>query len=353
MMEQSLRPVSGGAGPRSPANDHALIARLNARIDQALEGLIPRDRPYALLDFPHAPNVGDSLIWLGTLSWLRRHGYRDPCYTCSNLTFSPEQLRRRLGDGTIVLSGGGNFGDLYPTHERLRETVLEQFPDHPVVQLPQTIHFDSEKAMARARGPIVSHPRFSILVRGRESLRIVTEELGATARLCPDMAFALGPMKRPEGDHGEILWMRRRDKEAATGPLGPPPPGIRYVEWIKDWHTPLLSTHLFLARQLRHRRGLRPWLQGVLSQTYEPIARQRVERGCQTIGGGTFLITDRLHGHILALLMGIPHAVLDNAYGKVRHFYECWTSEATLARWCDSKEEALACAMAFTGGSPG
>lgn len=334
------------------AADRRLIQSLNRKIDEALEGLVPRDRPYALLDFPHAPNVGDSLIWLGTLAWFRRRGYGRPCYTSSNYTYSIDRLRAVIGEGTIVLSGGGNFGDLYPPHQALREAVLEAFPENPVVQLPQTIHFESGAALEQARATIESHPRVTVLVRDRESLELATQAFGVRARLCPDMAFCLETAERP-APRTPILWMRRQDKESASEGDAPPPAGVRTIEWLDDWSTPMLSFNLFLARQLRYRTALRPWLQGLLSATYESVASQRVERGRRILGEGRFVITDRLHGHIMAMLMGIPHAVLDNTYGKVRRFYECWTADSELAVWCDSEAEALERARAFTGTSSG
>lgn len=328
--------------------DRSLIRSLNDRIDAALEGLIPRDRPYALLDFPHAPNVGDSLIWLGEVAWFARHGYPPPCYTCSNHTYSPELLRRRIGDGTIVLSGGGNFGDLYPPHQELREAVLEQFHDHPIVQLPQTIHFESAAAREAAAARVAAHGRVTVLARDEDSLETALA-FGAVARLCPDMAFVLGelPWRRPA--RGGTLWMHRQDKESATDPEPGPPEGVRMIEWIEDWNTPTLAFYMLLARQLRYRPGLRPALQPLLSSTYTPVARQRVQRGMRILGGGAYVMTDRLHGHILAILMGIPHAVLDNVYGKVRRFHACWTSGSRLAEWCDTESQALARARAHGG----
>jgi len=330
-----------------PANpDHALIESLNARIDEALEGLIPRDRPWALLDFPHAPNVGDSLIWLGEVAWFERHGYRPPCYTCSNYTFSPEVLRRRIGDGTIVLSGGGNFGDLYPPHQEMRNAVLDAFPDRPIVQLPQTIHFESDEAQRHAAAHVAAHGQVTILARDEDSLE-TARAFGAAPRLCPDMAFVLGEMPWSPPARGGTLWMHRQDKECATDLDAEAPEGVRMIEWLEDWKTPTLAFYLLLARQLRYRPGLRPLFQPMLSATYAAVAGQRVQRGVRIIGGGRFVITDRLHGHILAILMGIPHAVLDNAYGKVARFHRCWTSGSRLAEWCDSEQQALARARAF------
>jgi exopolysaccharide biosynthesis predicted pyruvyltransferase EpsI len=46
-------------------------------------------------------------------------------------------------------------------------------------------------------------------------------------------------------------------------------------------------------------------------------------------------------------LLGIPHVLLDNSYGKVRGFYEAWTSECSFVRWAGSTDDALVQAERF------
>jgi hypothetical protein len=41
----------------------------------------------------------------------------------------------------ILLSGGGNLGDFWVEHQRLREHVVQDFPRHKIIQLPQTMFF--------------------------------------------------------------------------------------------------------------------------------------------------------------------------------------------------------------------
>ena len=52
---------------------------------------------------------------------------------------------------------------------------------------------------------------------------------------------------------------------------------------------------------------------------------------------GRICLTDRLHVHVLCTLMGIPHIVLDNSYGKIRSFADCWGT-ASHASWPDPTE---------------
>src|SRR4051794_2660445 len=126
-----------------------LVARLGAGVAEVLDRRLPLDRPLALIDYPSHGNPGDNAIWLGETAYLRRAGARiahlsDPTY------FSAPALRRHP-EMPILIHGGGNLGDIYLNHERLREQVIDEFTDRPIVQLPQTIHFDDEDNLLHAK----------------------------------------------------------------------------------------------------------------------------------------------------------------------------------------------------------
>lgn len=53
------------------------------------------------------------------------------------------------------------------------------------------------------------------------------------------------------------------------------------------------------------------------------VARCCVTAGIRLLGQASRIVTDRLHGHILALLLGKEHAILDNAMGKVLSYATC------------------------------
>jgi pyruvyl transferase EpsO len=60
------------------------------------------------------------------------------------------------------------------------------------------------------------------------------------------------------------------------------------------------------------------------------------------LSAGRVVVTDRLHAHLLSLLLAIPHAVLDNTYGKLGRFLDAWTGAAEGVHRVATAEEALA-----------
>jgi exopolysaccharide biosynthesis predicted pyruvyltransferase EpsI len=62
------------------------------------------------------------------------------------------------------------------------------------------------------------------------------------------------------------------------------------------------------------------------------------------------VVTDRVHGHILALLRARPQVVLDNEDGKVHALVRGWTGGSPLVHLATSADEALEKATALLGG---
>ncbi len=329
-----------------------LIASLSRTIDKVLSPLLPAGEPCALLHFPSSANAGDNAIWLGETTYLRRAGAR-VVYACEVATYSRDRLAARLGQGTILLQGGGNLGDLWSAAERLREDVIAAFPDRPIIQLPQTIHFRDAPNLARVRTIFNRHPNLTLLVRDRRSLEFARNEFTASSLLCPDMAFALGPLRRPGRPRRAIVCLLRTDQESVGLAMNQELSALVRLDWRVDRPLPgLLTRGIRAATRLASRqpRALE-WAWPTLTGSYGLIARLRVARGVRMLSPAACVVTDRLHGHILSLLLGIPHVVLDNSYGKVRSFYETWTAQSDLVDWADSPAEAMHLATALASHS--
>jgi len=315
-----------------------LVETLRQTLLESLTPLVQGARTTALIDFPAHSNVGDSAIWLGALSALRALGAPAPVYTCDASTYDRARLARVIGDGTIFFTGGGSFGDLWERHLRLRERVVADFPRHRIVQLPESVHFERESSLVRSRAVWDAHERVTILVRDTASLAFMQREFKTPVRLAPDLAFGLGALARRTPPTRDVLWLKRDDKEDSF-------PGHRpadAIDWISEPITPLIAW----SDRLRDEAARRPWLapiaRSVLPRTYVPLAQRRLARGVSLLSGGRVLVTDRLHGHILATLLGIPHVVLDNSYGKLHHFIRTWTHVSPLLRMAASPDDARA-----------
>lgn len=309
----------------------ALIGRLQRQFDLALASLLGAG-PVALLDFPSHPNVGDAAIWVGEMRYLHRRG-RAPAYVSTLANLDPAELRAALGDeGTILLHGGGNFGDIWAHHQRFRERVIATFPELPIVQLPQSIHYrDEARADATAR-LIERHPAFTLLVRDQASLDFARARFACESRLVPDAAFQIGPTRPGRAETDVLALLRTDDEQAGRG--GEAPPDLRIEDWLGE-------------NRLRGRAiALAGLVRGGRSGRYAAVAEARVRRGLGQLSAGRAIITDRLHGHILSTLLGRPQALLDNSYGKLGRFLDAFSGSTPLTHRATSLKEAAEWARA-------
>jgi pyruvyl transferase EpsO len=334
----------------APPPYDALIGRLRDNVDHTLRPILGEAHTVALVDFPNHSNVGDSAIWLGELAYLRSLRSVSIQYTCDVNSYSRAALALHARNGVILLSGGGNLGDLWTGPQQLRERVIGDFPDTPIIQLPQSIHFQNRSALLRAKRIFESHPRLTLLARDRNSLAVARTEFRNPSHLCPDMAFCLGRLERPCPQSKEIVGLLRTDKESASQVAIMAADGIERVDWLVEPKTALLRLKALVDRQLMlHPRSLSGFIRA-RSRVWEHAARQRLSRGCRLLAAGRSVLTDRLHGHILSVLLGIPQVLLDNSTGKVRSFYETWTSSLPHVQWCSTPAEAVALARALASG---
>lgn len=325
-----------------------VLRRLQGIAVDALQGA-GGEAPFALLDFPDHANVGDSAIWLGTTAYFRAHRGRGPRYLSSIDAFSEAALRASVPEGPIFVHGGGNFGDLWPRHQEFREHLLERFPDREIIQLPQSIHFDDPSRAADAAKAIARHGNFRLFVRDQPSYDFAAAHFDCEIALCPDMAFFIGALDRGVPDV-DVFYLLRTDKERVVGGTA----GLDgYASRVDDWlveppHSVGLRKLLRVLREVCHGRWDRLALRAA---SYDTAARVRVLRGCRLLSSGRVVITDRLHAHILSLLLGIPNAVLDNSYGKLRRFLDVWTGEAAGVHRAASTEDAEDWAASLVSGA--
>lgn len=329
-----------------------LGGELRATLAEVLEGI----KQVALVDFPEHDNVGDSAIWQGERRLLAELDI-DVVYCSTRNSYNAGALRQRLHrSGTILLKGGGDFGDLWPNFQAFRERVLQDFPRRRIVQMPQTIHFSGRKTLSAAREVFGHHPNITVLVRDEQSLNVAHTLVGSRTRLCPDGAFSLR-LRQPKSPEQDVLWLMRRDKEAAMDTDGTScMTGVTTLvsDWPEDPFRKPEGPRIVRSIDYRLRRYNRMISQnpsvGHLSRLNRPSsldhrAERRLAGGIDLLSRGRVVVTDRLHGHILCLLLNKPHVVVDNSYGKLGRFMATWRTASDSVRVATGLDQAAKAAV--------
>lgn len=315
-----------------------LVGELARHFARVLDAVLPTGK-LALVDFPDHSNVGDSAIWLGEMAYLRKSG-RLPAYYSAIADFDDDACRAAIGGGAILIHGGGNMGTLWPKHEAFRLHLLRTHRGRPIVQMPQSIHYADPAAAAEMAEAIRAHGQFTLLVRDARSLAFAEQNFDCPTRLCPDAALMLGRQQRSAATI-PVFALLRTDHERAAGDTALPA-GVVADDWLEE--------DAAQKRRLRVSLGLgRLFTRDPMAQRaarQQRLAEWRFQRGLAMLSAGELAVTDRLHAHILSLLLDIPHVLLDNSYGKVAGFADQWTGDYSGLLRATSRAEAFATALA-------
>ncbi|WP_397518147.1 polysaccharide pyruvyl transferase family protein [Rhodococcus pyridinivorans] len=324
--------------------DMEWIRDLRDKSKAILQSVIP-SHAAALLDIPTHMNVGDTMIWEGELSYLAALGIQIK-YTSDIARFDKNLLDDLLPTGPILLHGGGNFGDVWPTFQRFREEIVANYPRRTIIQLPQTVRFSDEGGYARANSLFGRHRDFTLLVRDTKSLSDVKTYMpDVNVQYCPDMAFGLNVGEYPSSSsrtaQHDITVLGRTDPEKKVDLAGigqfTTDWGLSGAQKLK-WTASRIPGSLF--RRTRSSVAQRA-LYTPLTRGYRTMRKLNLASGIETVQSGRLLVTDRLHAHILAGLLNKPHVVLDNNYGKIYSIYADYSGKFQSSHFARSRSEAL------------
>jgi pyruvyl transferase EpsO len=340
----AARPVTVSQTSISGAPQSAHIATLSGQIDEALRPYLRGDGAYALIGYPDHSNVGDNAIWMGEIECLERLCKASPRYVAFRQNCDWAQLLRALPEGPIFIHGGGNFGDVWPENQVFREEALSRLRGRQIVQLPQSIHFADARVRSRAAAAIELHGNFVILARDEQSFAFAKASFPCQTELVPDMAMALGARSLLGRQRHELLMVLRKDRERTlqtTADKKHLPSRTLIRDWVPRKEPGLrqfmrLATTLDLG--LPARTDANPWRE----HYYRKLAQQRLTRGMRLLSSAHFVISDRLHVHILCTLLRIPHAIIDQSYRKISSYIATWTGEFAPVELCGDLDEAIA-----------
>jgi exopolysaccharide biosynthesis predicted pyruvyltransferase EpsI len=249
--------------------------------------------------------------------------------------------RIKPGD-TIMLHGGGNFGDLWRGYSTYRNKIIALFPTCQIIIFPQTVNYKNLSLAEFDNAAMSVAHDLTISTRSFDSYNFTLAAFPTANNIfVPDIAFMMGviePMRKPIYD---VLVLRRTDIE------GKVPIRISKHQWkptldsvfdgkytylIKDWFDYKDKNYTTFTELLENRFTL---LNEIMSQA-------------------KLIISDRLHATITSLLMGKPHVMINDKFSKVSNtresaFYgkpEC-SPEYTRGYYAENIAEAVQLAKAI------
>lgn len=312
-------------------NHRELMEDISSQHDFLLE--LIGDKSFVYVDMPVYGNIGDLLIMQGTFRFFEKNKLK-PRIVAPIFAFDVDWIQP--GE-VVVFQGGGNFGDLYAGMQPLREKTVKEKPHNRIIILPQTIHFSSDAAMAKSIAIFQQHKDVHICVRDEKSYALA-KQFTKNAYLVPDMAHHLFPIWSSEAEAKTTLLLSRTDDEKAgvekAGAGNAAKQQSAYTT-ITDWpelvgNRDKVFRLYYLAMRLFYRTGFGILGNRIFAKLWPQYASTLIQDAAELFGRHEYIVTDRLHGHILACLMSKPHTVLDNSYGKNSGYSKVWTGRSDI-----------------------
>ena len=236
-------------------------------------------------------------------------------------------IRKQIAPGDLVtIVGGGNMGSLYPDIEALRQRVIRTFPKNRIVCFPQSLDWhdsaESDRALARIVRIYARHPDLHVFAResvSRDKLRgLFAAHPSVHVGYVPDVVLSAHAAQlgfdAPSTPSGILLCMRdERERALAASQHAQ----LRALLEATGEAITVTDTHAGGARLDDAR-----------------CARLVADKLAQ-FSAARLVVTDRLHGMILALVAGTPCLVLPNANHKIRQTWQDWLQDVPQLRFVE------------------
>lgn len=357
--------------------DLSTPGKIRGVLHQAL-GKLGNLEECALLNYPNYPNIGDHLIWLGTVLYLAEVPKTQIKYAASIESFSDEELDKRVGKAPILLQGGGNLGDLWSHHQKFREYIISKYRDRPIIILPQSIYFANPDNISKAAAIFNAHPNLTIFVRDDYSYEIASLHFSNCKIVkSPDMIFHMADMSllslQPHSRR-QLLYLCRKDGEMndAFSPKALKMPNLIIQDWVdsgnwiyrgrdnyselKGWYWRIPGMVLLVREGWQRRGFIKPneWRLRYQWERFQPYTEQfntfynpfiyhfswsLMHSGVYQLSQNRLVITNRLHAHLLCNLLKIPNIFLPNSYYKNEAFYKSWTYQLPYCKFVKEVSE--------------
>ncbi len=274
----------------APDTRMATLRRLGDRTRDEVERWLDGAKKVVHIGYASHANTGDHLILRAEQMMFDDLGVEYVPLPMDTFRI-PEELR----GFPLLFKGGGYLGDPGAWHyKKMSRWILRQ--KAPVLLMPSSAYFKTVDPALWQR--TCRWADVTVFSRDTISLGIVNDLVPDLARLVPDSAFyaARALSHRPGGT---AVLLPRSDRETGGAGLPDRYPQVEIREWLE--------------------KGVDP------DNVLDVIA--------QKLDGVGWLGTDRLHVHVAAKILGIPHDFLGNSYHKNRAFHGTWSVHDPLVQW--------------------
>jgi pyruvyl transferase EpsO len=291
---------------------------------KGLSNIIPSGRPIILFDYAVYQNVGDLLITRGIERFFELNGNKIiDQYSLINYRVS---LNKKFPmDAVLVFQGGGNFGDLFSGHNKMRLEVVRKHSENEAVFLPQTLYYEDINNLEQDASNLASFDNLSICLRDKLSYDIGKSWFKNDIYLYPDTAHFLQDFFGVKESGNNTLNFLRVDqkKYSVTGIESIPSEGI--IDW-PSFLTGKESSTIAKYHAL-HRFDANYYHSGFPYAFWKLFRNKLLNRASSLFLDSSDVVTNRLHGLIFGVITRRDTKIIETGYGKVSAYYETWLKD--------------------------
>ena len=220
----------------------------------------------------------------------------------------------------ILIQGGGFMGCLWTWEEYKFRRILKAFPRQHVTVFPQTVTFDLETEEGRAffeesKAIYCAHPHLTVFVREQKSYDFMQKYMPEIKTiLVPDVVTVLEHHIKAGERKGILLCMRNDVEKTCSDEIQQSILEVLHNQYPEE-------EVAFTDTVIDH---------GVSMKKRE----EEVNNKLMEFANAKLVITDRLHGMVLAAITGTPCIALTNSNGKVKGVYQ-WIQSNSYVRYLD------------------
>lgn len=280
-----------------------------------------------LIGTPNTSNLGDHLITEAEVTFLKQYfkDYDIIEVTGDCIRYANKIVKRKVMDDDIILiTGGGFLGSLWMSEEEMVRTTIKMFNKNKIVILPQTIYFEETKfgreQLNKTKEVYSSHHNLYLCAREENSYKLFKEEFKEYYKgvfLVPDMALFYN-RAFPNIQRKDITFCIRNDKESIISKNVKE----KIFSSISKYNYKVVYTDTVIDKAVHSNKRM-----------------TELNRKLMQFLNAKLVITDRLHGMIMAAITSTPCIAFNNKTGKVGGVYK-WIKNLEYVV-CLSNEEEL------------
>lgn len=212
----------------------------------------------------------------------------------------------------ITIIGGGNFGNNYMISEEHRRFVIKKFRKNKIISFPQTIDFSKDKIGEKELNKTIKiyskNNKLHIFAREQKSYNIMKDKFkNNKIYFVPDIVLYLNDEFVEQVQRKHTLICLRNEKEKLI---------------TEDKKNKLLASIEKISENIVFQDT------GIKKEEFNYERRYEILRDIvMKFKESKVVITDRLHGMILAAITGSPCIVFPNNNHKIKETYYNWLND--------------------------